>query len=71
MSKKKTKETSEQPEAEGSAFTDVCGDMMSGNLPDCCAQGAEETASAETACCGPEMKGMMARMMGAFERQAD
>ena len=71
MSKRKTKETSEQ-KTEGSAFTNICGDMMAGGLPDCCAEGTNETAFTETpACCGPEMKGMMARMMGAFERQAD
>jgi hypothetical protein len=71
MSQKKTERTSDEPKTEDPAFTDICRDMMTGELPDCCARGAEETTSSETPpCCGPEMKGMMTRMMGAFESQA-
>ena len=72
MSKKKTDRTSDQPRTEGPTFTDICRGMMTGDLADCYATVAEETAASEaSACCGPEMKGMMTRMMGDLERRAD
>ena len=72
MNQKKTEPTSDQPKTEGQAFTDICREMMTGELPDCCGKVAEETTPSETpACCGSEMKGMMTRMMGAFEGRAE
>ena len=72
MSEKETKRTSDKPKTEDAAFTDACRDMMAGGLPDCCATESQGTEPSETAgCCGPEMKGMMARMMGALGSKAD
>jgi hypothetical protein len=86
MSYKGTKEKDkEEAKVEGpQAFADICRQVMSGKAPACCggetpgtASGccgteSQETASGETGCgCGPEMQGMMARMMSAFQPQAE
>ncbi len=70
MSDKDTRETGkEEAKTEGAqAFGDMCRQMMSGKLPDCCSTATPETSPGETSgCCGPEMQGMMARMMSAFQ----
>jgi hypothetical protein len=70
MSDKDTKETGkEETKAEGpQGFSEMCRQMMSGKLPECCGAKTQETASGQTpGCCGPEMQGMMARMMSAFQ----
>jgi hypothetical protein len=70
MSDKDTKETAkEEAKTEGpQGFADMCRQMMSGKLPDCCSTAAQAATSGETVgCCGPEMQGMMARMMSAFQ----
>ena len=46
----------EETKAEGpQGFAEMCRQMMSGGMPDCC---------------GPEMRGMMSRMMSSFQAEA-
>ena len=72
MSKKDTKETTEEKKAEESGFADICQTMMAGDLPDCCPKPtSEETTGDTSGCCGPEMQGMMAKMMSAFQSPAE
>jgi hypothetical protein len=73
MSKKEAKETTkEQPETEGQSFAAACPCMTAGDLPDCCPKPTSGEPSPETSgCCGPEMQGMMARMMSAFQSPAE
>ncbi len=72
MSYKGTKEKDKE-EAEGrQGFAEMCRQVMSGKTPGCCGTETQERASSETSCgCGPEMQGMMARMMSAFQPKAE
>ena len=82
MSYKGTKEKDqEEGKVEGpQGFAEMCQQVMSGKTPGCCGGETQETApgccgtetqataSNETSCgCGPEMQGMMARMMSTFQ----
>ena len=74
MSYKGTKEKDkEEAKVEGpQGFAEMCRQVMSGKTPSCCGTETQETASSETSCgCGPEMQGMMARMMSAFQPKAE
>jgi len=72
MSDKDTKETSQEQKAEEAGFADICQSMMAGDMPDCCPKPTAEASSEETSsCCGPEMQGMMAKMMSAFQSPAE
>ena len=68
MSDKDTKETGKEGKTEEpQGFAEMCRQMMAGKLPECCGTEAEATESGGMAgCCGPEMRGMIARMMSAF-----
>ncbi len=74
MSYKGTKEK-DQEEAKAErprGFAEMCQQVMSGKTPGCCDTEAQETTPNETSCgCGPEMQGMMARMMSAFQPKAE
>ena len=73
MSKEDTKGTDEeQSKAEGAGFAAICQSMMAGDLPECCPKPTQEASAAETSgCCGPEMRGMMTRMMAAAQSPAE
>ncbi len=60
MSRKDTKEKDkrdrEEAKVEGpQGFAEMCRQMMSGGMPDCC---------------GPQMRGMMSRWMAGFQTEA-